>query len=208
MKQQLQDQQRRLQSAKNEHQKRKKEAEKAQLNWHKCKEKPDSSIQEQDKLRNASSDKEALASRSRDELDRQNTIFDQQNGNYYDEQLPNLCRGQQRTFKVGFYRLFHISLLAEQKQKYNQTIQDLTDVWKSSLKEVVKIDIESVSEANKANLGLLHDVDKIDRSRDSDAILGIKSKNANSNNSGNRRTQSRAQSRTSPDYVPAQVSRI
>lgn len=206
MKLQLQDQQRRLQSAKNEHQKRKKEAEKAQLSWHKCKEKPDSSIQEQDKLRNASSDKEALASRSRDELDRQNTIFDQQNGNYYDEQLPNLCRGQQRTFKVSFFIDF--KLIPSDSWKYNKPIKDLTDVWKSSLKEVVKIDIESVSEANKANLGLLHDVDKIDRSRDSDAILGIKSKNANSNNSGSRRTQSRAQSRTSPDYVPAQVSRI
>ena len=99
-------------------------------------------------------------------------------------------------------------LIPSDHWKYYKPIKDLTDVWKSSLKEVVKIDIESVSEANKANLGLLHDVDKIDRSRDSDAILGIKSKNANSNNSGSRRTQSRAQSRTSPDYVPAQVSRI
>lgn len=165
--------------------KRKKESEKAQSNWVKCKEKPESTIQEQDKLRNASSDKEALASRSRDELDRQTTIFEQQNGLYYDEQLPNLCRTQQRTFK------------------------ELTDVWKSSLKEVVKIDIESVSEANKANLGLLHDVDKIDRGKDADAVMGVKNlrNNTNANNSSSsqhHQSQRRTQSRRSPDYVPSQ----
>ena len=180
-KQTLQEQQRRLQSAKNEHQKRKKEFEKAQTNWQKCKEKPETSIQEQDKLRNASSDKEALAARSRDELDRQNSIFDQQNGAYYDEQLPNLCRSQQRAYK------------------------DLTDVWKSSLKEVVKLDIESVSEANKANLGLLHDVDKIDRSKDSDSVLGVKSKNTNSNNSGRRTPNPRNRPTSTLDYVPSTV---
>ena len=193
LKQQLQEQQRRLQSAKNEHLKRKKEAEKAQSNWVKCKEKPESTIQEQDKLRNASSDKEALATRSRDELDRQATIFETQNGQYYDEQLPNLCRTQQRTFK------------------------ELTDVWKSSLKEVVKIDIESVSEANKANLGLLHDVDKIDRGKDAEAVMGggARPRNANANNSASnggagatQNQQRRSQSRRSPDYVPSQSSSL
>ena len=43
------------------------------------------------------------------------------------QELPNLCRTQQKCLK------------------------DLTDVWKNSLKEVVKLDIESVSESNKEN---------------------------------------------------------
>ena len=131
LKNQLQEQQRRVQNAKNEHQKRKKEHEKAQQNYAKLIEKNDSNIQDQDRLRVQSSDKEALAQRSKDELDRQTSLFDKQNSTFYDEELPNLCRTQQKCLK------------------------DLTDVWKSSLKEVVKLDIESVSESNKDRISYL-----------------------------------------------------
>ena len=53
--------------------------EKAKQNYQKCIEKSDGNIQEQDKLRVASSDKEALAQRSKEELNRQNVIFEKQN---------------------------------------------------------------------------------------------------------------------------------
>ena len=52
------------------------------------------------------------------------------------QELPNLCRTQQKCLK------------------------DLTDVWKNSLKEVVKLDIESVSESNKENFKKIRKVSK------------------------------------------------
>ena len=45
-------------------------------------EKSDGNIQEQDRLRVASSDKEALAQRSKEELNRQTTLYDQQNAKF------------------------------------------------------------------------------------------------------------------------------
>ena len=60
---------------------------KAQQNYAKLIEKNDSNIQDQDRLRVQSSDKEALAQRSKEELDRQTKLFDKQNSTFYDEGL-------------------------------------------------------------------------------------------------------------------------
>ena len=60
---------------------------KAQQNYAKLIEKNDSNIQDQDRLRVQSSDKEALAQRSKEELDRQTKLFEKQNSTFYDEGL-------------------------------------------------------------------------------------------------------------------------
>ena len=69
---------------------------KAQQNYAKLIEKNDSNIQDQDRLRVQSSDKEALAQRSKEELDRQTKLFDKQNSTFYDE-------GLFQTFFSDFY---------------------------------------------------------------------------------------------------------
>lgn len=71
----LQEQQRRVENSKTEHQKRRKEQEKATMVYQKYKEKPENqNIAEADKLRVQSMDKDALADRSKQEYNRQVSI--------------------------------------------------------------------------------------------------------------------------------------
>jgi len=67
----LQEQQRRVENSKIEHQKRRKEQERATLSFQKYKEKTENNIAEEDKLRVQSADKDALADRSKQEYNRQ-----------------------------------------------------------------------------------------------------------------------------------------
>ena len=111
---QLQEQQRRLNNAKSELAKRRKDQEAAHLKYLKYKERGDKNIQEEDKLRVTNSDKEALVERANEEFNRQVYQSNQIQAQYYNDSLPNLCRSRQETHK------------------------NLTACWKVCMKDLVK----------------------------------------------------------------------
>lgn len=113
-KNQLQEQQRRVSNAKAEFTKRRKDHEAARMKYLRYRERSDKNIQEEDKLRVTSSDKEALAERAKEEYNRQVKQFNLVQKQYFTDSLPNLCRTQQELHK------------------------NLTACWKVSLREYVK----------------------------------------------------------------------
>lgn len=98
---------------------------------------------------NSSSDKEALAERSKEEFNRQVKQFNQVQKQYYTDSLPNLCRTQQDLYK------------------------NLVACWKVSLREYVKFVKKDNDIEHQTNTTLQRDVDQIDRSQDSDLIFNV-----------------------------------
>jgi len=143
----LNEQQRRLENSKSELMKRRKEQDQAKTKYLKYRERSDKNIGEEDKLRVASSDKEALTERAKEEFNRQAKMTNETQKQYYLDSLPNLCRAQQEVFK------------------------SVTTSWRVTLKEIAKYNRSDNEVYQKATLNLSRDVDQIDRSFDSDVIL-------------------------------------
>ena len=68
---------------------------------------------------------------------------------------------------------------SELARSQQRVFSSLTDCWKSTMKECVKLEIDKVQGANQANLALLREVDTIDSISDGNLIFSAFQKSRN-----------------------------
>ena len=68
---------------------------------------------------------------------------------------------------------------SELARSQQRVFSSLTDCWKSTMKECVKLEIDKVQAANQANLALLREVDTIDSISDGNLIFSAFQKSQN-----------------------------